>query len=114
MTIDVGNMEEAENKVQEALEMSQIRQNKIMDEDKGEILDQMQSEINELKAINSSLQLKVYVAEKRIVEEVDLVRKKMAKELGLWKQKWAKLKAENLKIKSYRDMTFSMEISQDE
>ena len=56
-----------------------------MDEDKGEILDQMQSEINELKAINSSLQLKVYVAEKRIVEEVDLVRKKMAKELGLWK-----------------------------
>ena len=94
--------------------MSQICQSRAFDENKGEILDHMQSEINELKAINSNLQLKVYVAEKRIVEEVDLVRKKMAKELSLWKQKWAKLKAENLKIKSYRDMTFSMEISQDE
>lgn len=39
----------------------------------------MQSELNELKAINSNLQLKLHGAEKKIVEEVDLVKKKMAK-----------------------------------
>ena len=43
-----------------------------------------------------------------MVEEVELVKKKMGREVALWKEKWAKLKAENLKIKSYRDMTLSM------
>lgn len=48
------------------------------------------------------------MAEKRIVEEVDFCKKKMAKEVSMWREKCAKLRAENIKIKSIRDLTFSM------
>lgn len=39
----------------------------------------MQEEVNELRGVKSNLELKVYMAEKRIVEEVDMWKKKMAK-----------------------------------
>jgi hypothetical protein len=37
----------------------------------------------------------------------------MAKELGEWREKCTRLRAENMKIKSTRDVTISMNISKD-
>lgn len=54
------------------------------------------------------------MAQKRVFEEVAICKKKMAKQLGDWREKCAKLRAENMKFKSFRDMTISMEISKDE
>jgi cell shape-determining protein MreC len=53
------------------------------------------------------------MAEKRVTEEVNIAKKRMAKELGEWREKCTKLRAENMKFKSKRDLTISMNISQD-
>jgi hypothetical protein len=69
--------------------------------------------VAELKKINSGLELRAYMAEKRVVEEAAMYKKKMAKELGEWREKCTKLRAENMKFKSFRDVTISMNISKD-
>lgn len=43
-----------------------------------EIIQKLRQEIAELKNQNSSLELRTYIAEKKMTEEVNLVKKKMA------------------------------------
>ena len=58
--------------------------------------------------MNSGLELRAYMAEKKMVEEVAICKKKMAKEVHEWRDKCTKLRAENIKYKNFRDLTISM------
>ena len=57
----------------------------------------------------------MFMTEKKLAEELSVCKKKMAREIASWREKVVRLRTENMKFKtSYRDLTLSMNISQDD
>lgn len=63
----------------------------------------LKTKLKQAEMLNSGLELKALMSEKKIIEQTNIYRKKVAKEISMWRERCAQLRSANMKLKSQRE-----------